>query len=205
MNMAKSEAHAKAIKFLTVSYWFLTILLPIVFVAIKMQAAGLLVTTGSMLLFSVLPSYFISGLPFYEWYETVMMCGVYRIGRSIIMLGRSNPKERGKLEGPFILYWGFLIKYAHPIILMFILVATCAGDTGGYGGYAIHWQIAGIFVPAVGLIAFILFIFCNVYEENYDKSEFDEQYFMDTAGLDELKNDKENELAAIDPSAAKVS
>lgn len=81
-------------------------------------------------------------------------------------------------------YWGFLIKYAHPIILMFILVSTCANDGDGYGGYAIGWQLAGIFVPACGLVAFIVCLFCNVYEETYDKSEFDEDHFMATAGLD---------------------
>lgn len=124
-----------------------------------------------------------------------MMCGVGRIGRSIVMLGRPNPKERQAWEGAFIFYWGFLIKYAHPIILMFILVSTTVNDTGGYGGYAIGWQIAGIFVPAIGLIAFIVCLFVNVYEETYDKSEFDEQYYMDTAGLTDDQINKPAQVA----------
>jgi len=84
-----------------------------------------------------------------------------------------------------VFYWSFLIKYAHPIILMFILVSTCANDGDGYGGYAIGWQIAGIFVPSIGLIAFVVSLFWNVYEETYEKNEFDEQYFMDTAGVED--------------------
>jgi len=196
MTMAKSENHAKALKFLTLSYWTWCIILPIVFVAIGKPGIGLVVNGVVMLLLAVLPSYFIAKLPFSEWYDEIMMCGVARIGRSIVMLGRPNPKERQSWEGGFIFYWGFLIKYAHPIILMFILVSTTANDTGGYGGYAIGWQIAGIFVPAVGLIAFVVFLFVNVYEENYDKSEFDEQYFMDTAGL---TDDQINKPQAQDP------
>lgn len=112
------------------------------------------------------------------------MCGVGRIARSIAMLGRPDPKQRQWWEEAFILYWGFLIKFAHPIILMFILVSTCASDGDGYGGYAIGWQIAGIFVPACGLISFVVCLFYNVYEETYEKHEFDEDYFMRTAGLE---------------------
>jgi len=78
---------------------------------------------------------------------------------------------------------------------MFILVSTTANDTGGYGGYAIGWQIAGIFVPAIGLIAFIVCLFVNVYEETYDKSEFDEQYYMDTAGLTDDQINKPAQVA----------
>lgn len=90
MNM--SENHATSLKFLTISYWILTVVLPIVFIAIKMPAIGLPVTGGAAILFAVIPSYFISKLPFWDWYDNVFMCGVGRIGRSIAMLGRANPK-----------------------------------------------------------------------------------------------------------------
>jgi hypothetical protein len=92
-----------------------------------------------MLIFAVSPSYYLADLPFWQWYNEIFLCGVGRIGRSIVMLGRPDPQVRQSWEGAFIFYWGFLIKYAHPIILMFILVSTCANDTGGYGGYAIGW------------------------------------------------------------------
>jgi SNF family Na+-dependent transporter len=188
MNMGKSEEHAKSIKFLTLSFWAVSVIFPLVFVIIEKTTIGIIITFGIMLVFTVLPSYFIFGKGFDLWYDDIFLCGVGRIGRSIAMLGRPNPAERQWWEGGFIFYWGFLIKYAHPIILMFILVSTCANDGDGYGGYAIGWQIAGIFVPACGLIAFVVCLFCNVYEETYDKSEFDEQHFIDTAGYD--KDDK---------------
>ena len=175
MNMAKSEDHAKAIKFLTLSYWAISTILPIVFVIIEKPGIGIPITGAVMLLFSIVPSWFIAkNQGFDAWYNEIFLCGVGRIGRSIAMLGRPNPKERQVWEGAFMLWWGFLIKYAHPIILMFILVSTCANDGDGYGGYGIGWQLAGIFVPACGLVAFIICLFCNVYEETYDKSEFDE-------------------------------
>lgn len=83
---------------------------------------------------------------------------------------------------------------------MFILVSTCAADGDGYGGYAIGWQIAGIFVPACGLVAFVVCIFFNVYEEKYEKKEFDEQYFMETAGLD-VDEGKANSKVDQEPAA----
>lgn len=78
---------------------------------------------------------------------------------------------------------------------MFILVSTCANDGDGYGGYAIGWQIAGIFVPACGLVAFIVCLFFNVYEETYEKNEFDEDYFIRTSDPDyDLKAEKMKEV-----------
>ena len=53
------------------------------------------------------------------------------------------------------------------------------------------------------MIAFVVCLFYNVYEETYEKKEFDEQYFMETAGLDadegkggssKVNPDKETEL-----------
>jgi SNF family Na+-dependent transporter len=64
MNMSKSEGHAKALKVLTLSYWFWTVLLPIVFVAIEKPAIGLPITGAVMLLLAVLPSFLIAKLPF---------------------------------------------------------------------------------------------------------------------------------------------
>jgi hypothetical protein len=52
-------------------------------------------------------------------------------------------------------------------------------------------------VPSIGLIAFVICLFWNVYEEQYDKSEFDEKYFMETAGLEPDAKPKK-----ADPDAA---
>lgn len=61
---AKSESHAKALKYLSISYWFLIFIIGLVFVLLDLTAPGLLVALLSAIIFSVLPSYFISGLPF---------------------------------------------------------------------------------------------------------------------------------------------
>lgn len=59
-TMKKSDGHAASLKFLTLSFWFITVVLPIIFIAIEKSLIGILVTFGVMLLFSVLPSYFIA-------------------------------------------------------------------------------------------------------------------------------------------------
>jgi len=54
------------------------------------------------------------------------------------------------------------------------------------------------------LIAFVICLFWNVYEEQYDKSEFDEQYFMETAGLDPAEAKGKNSIkdaSAAEPKA----
>jgi SNF family Na+-dependent transporter len=59
--LKKSDGHANGLKYLTISYWFITVVFPIVFIAIEKPAMGIFITFGIMFVFSVLPSYFISG------------------------------------------------------------------------------------------------------------------------------------------------
>lgn len=89
--LKKSEGHAKSLKYLTLSYWFITVVFPILFIAIEKPAMGIFITFGIMLVVSVIPSFFISGKSFGEWYNEIAMCGVRRIAISISMLGRAVP------------------------------------------------------------------------------------------------------------------
>ena len=43
-----------------------------------------------------------------------------------------------------------------------------------YGGYATKYQVMGLLVPLVGLLAFFLSICINVYEEPFDKTQFED-------------------------------
>lgn len=42
-------------------------------------------------------------------------------------------------------------------------------------------------VPAAGLIAFLVLLCFNVFEEKYDKQEFDEAHFMESEPEERLK------------------
>jgi SNF family Na+-dependent transporter len=56
-TMKKSDGHSKSLKFLTLSFWFFTTVLPIVFIIIETPFVGILITFGVVFIFSVLPSY----------------------------------------------------------------------------------------------------------------------------------------------------
>lgn len=57
----KSDGHRKSLKYLTLSYWFLCTVLPIVFIAIEKPAIGIFITFGVIFVVSVIPSFFMSG------------------------------------------------------------------------------------------------------------------------------------------------
>jgi len=48
--MSKSENHAKAIKFLTIAYWFFLIVVGTIFCVIQMKVVGLLVFFGLLVI-----------------------------------------------------------------------------------------------------------------------------------------------------------
>lgn len=117
-------------------------------------------------------SFALSKLSLSDWFNEVMMCGVKKIGYSMTCLGRRDPTKREMWEPIFMFYWGFAIKYFVPAVLWFILVAVFIKDVTSdtlYGGYGMHWQIAGISVPMLGLLSFIGGLFIWVRDESYDE------------------------------------
>ena len=81
-----------------------------------------------------------SGLGLKEWYNEIFMCGVKKIGYSMTVLGRPDPKTRQWWESSFVFYWGFCIKYLIPTVLWFILCKFFKNLWGKpYGGYSTRW------------------------------------------------------------------
>merc|ERR1712048_1202214 len=112
-----------------------------------------------------------------EWYNDIVMCGVRRIGWSLSKLGRDNEGphagEENWYEKYFVFYWCITIKYIIPFVLWFILLYVIKKDvTKPYGGYKLYWQLIGLCVPLIGLIAFFVNICCCVVEEPLDEVEF---------------------------------
>lgn len=127
--------------YLTISYWVLVCLIGIIFVAAESVTSGVIVLFVTILLVSLLPSFFIGKeLGFSGWYNEIAMCGVRKLGYSFSNLGRSDLAIKEWWEPIFVFYWGFTVKYLIPAVLWFIL---CTGFRKAldapYGGYAAHW------------------------------------------------------------------
>ena len=174
-TMEKSIGHRKGLVYLSLTFWGLLILLGIVFPLIEMTGVGIAVFVACFIFIGLIPSFCLSKLSFNDWYNDICMCGVRKLAYSMTMLGRSNPAKQEWYEAPFAFYWGFCVKYFIPTALWFILVnQTILDIKKPYGGYATHWQIIGVIVPVIGLLAFILAMFINVYEEPFDKAQFED-------------------------------
>ena len=173
----KSPQHKKAIIAHTLSFWFCLAVLGIVFVSIENVTLGLIVNV-IVDLFLVCPlSFYVSGLPIGEWYDDVLMTGVKKIGYSMTVLGRKDENQRQWWEPAFVFYWGFCIKYLIPTVLYYMLVNFFKiRIEKPYEGYPGLFQVIGILVPAIALSVMIVFMFVNVYEEPFDKEQFEEHF-----------------------------
>lgn len=139
--MAKSAAHKMSLIYLTISYWVLVCLCGFIFVAAESVSSGVIVLFLTILLVSLLPSFFIAKeLGLSGWYNEIVMCGVRKLGYSFSNLGRSDLAIKEWWEPIFVFYWGFTVKYLIPAVLWFIV---CTGFKKAldspYGGYAAHW------------------------------------------------------------------
>ena len=171
---SKSENHKKSLMYLSASFWFYLFVVGLVFVLIEEIPIGIAVLVGGLILFSLIPSFVISKLPFKQWYAQVCMCGVRRIAYSFTKLGRpkENPGQALWWEPAFALYWSISIKYFCPCVLWFLLVGNTRADiVKPYSGYAAHWQAIGLVVPLLGLAAFLLNICFWLHDEETEDYE----------------------------------
>lgn len=140
--MAK-DTHKMSLMVLTISFWTLLIVIGIIIVAMEIVQLGIIILILALLFLCLLPSFFFGReLTFARWYKEVAMCGVYKLGLGMSMLGRPNGKNGPELwyEGLFVFYWGFTIKYLIPIVLWLILCSNVKNDFDSpYGGYDTHW------------------------------------------------------------------
>jgi SNF family Na+-dependent transporter len=103
---------------------------------------------------NVIYTWKISGMSFGTYYETILMCGVYRIGQSITKL--SNNGQRSKWMGVFEAWWGLSIKFVIPVALtwmLFMSIKFMMED--GKDAYEVNdfkWYFVGMLFPIVGLI-----------------------------------------------------
>lgn len=154
-TMTYSEGHKKSLQYLTFSFWIYLLIVGIVFVLTELIPVGIIVMFVGLFLFILIPSFYISKLPFQQWYAEVALCGVRRIGYSMTKMGRDGNRVQW-WEGPFVQYWAIAVKYVIPSILWFLLVNNTKDDIDKtYGGYAAHWQAIGMVVPILGLVTFL--------------------------------------------------
>jgi solute carrier family 6 GABA transporter-like protein 1 len=174
-TLEKSIGHKKSLTYLNYTYWGLLAVIGTVFPILGKTYIGIPVFIGCLVLISLIPSFMMSKLSFGEWYNEIAMCGVRKLAYSMTMLGRNNEKVKEWYEPFFVFYWGFCVKYLIPTTLWFILIGkTIADIKDPYGGYSTKWQVFGILVPLVGLVAFLVSLCVNVYEEPFDKAQFED-------------------------------
>lgn len=131
-TMKRSHGHSRSIIYLTVSYWLIIFTVGLLDFPIgKAYVAGILI-----LVVAIVPSWFISGLRFHDYYRQIFFCGVRKIAYSMTMLGRTNKSLKRWYEPFFVLWWGLSIKYIIPASLWFILVEDLKLDLSTpYGGH----------------------------------------------------------------------
>jgi len=140
-TMLKSDVHRTSLWVLSIGFWFVLIVVGAIFVGIEMVEIGILVLLVCLLVFSILASFFFGrSLGFWGWYNDIAMCGVRKLGYSMSMLGRDDPRKRLWYEPMFVFYWGFTIKYMIPCVLWLILCSAVKNDFANpYGGYDMGW------------------------------------------------------------------
>lgn len=89
-TMSYSEKHAKSLKYLTFSFWIYLMIIGMVFVPMGEVPLGIIVLLVGLILFCLVPSFCISGLPFGQWYAQICMCGCRKIAYSMSKLSRKE-------------------------------------------------------------------------------------------------------------------
>jgi len=76
---------------------------------------------------------------------------------------------------PFCFWWSFSIKYFIPWALYLLMMWGLKSDITldakgkGYGGYHYCWQLLGFLIPLIGLLCFLIPLFCCTKAETYQK------------------------------------
>jgi len=207
-TLEKSIGHRKSLVYLSYTFWGLLFICGLVFPLMDLTSVGIIVFIVLLIFVSLIPSFFLSGLSFVDWYNDVAMCGVRKLGYSMTMLGRKDERIREWYEPFFVFYWGFCVKYLIPGTLWFILVGKAMADIKEpYGGYATKYQVMGLLVPLVGLLAFFLSICLNVYEEPFDKTQFEDlnAAVEGSVNISKVHNSKEGDAVEMAEKPAVVA
>lgn len=123
-----SEAHAKALKYLSLLYWIPTVV--ICFYANFGMGENKIIGLALISLFTFIAmftSYRVSKMNMNSFYHEIILQGVDKLSMSITCL--SHPKaKRSSWMLPFETYFGICIKYVNPACLLFILINNLEED-----------------------------------------------------------------------------
>jgi len=174
----KGENYRKSLSTLTWGFFIFLFITGVWSIDKDTGKFGMLAFLGCLCCFVLPISFLQCEAPVMDWYSSVVMCGVRRIGYSMSKLGRDNyGPDKGNekwYEQYFVFYWCITIKYLIPAALWFILLYVIKKDIKElYGGYKLYWQIIGLIVPITGLVAFLVNLCCCVDEEKLNEDEFD--------------------------------
>jgi len=157
-TMAKSEGHKNSLLFISYTFWGILILIACVTTFMEKQLIGM-ISFWVIYIICMIIGLKLSNLSPKQYYEEILMCGVRKIAYSCSQMGRENPQEMLWWEPAFVIYWGVLVKYINPMLLMFIQVGILRDDLKkNYGGYDTQWQVIGWAIPIIGLLLFFMSI-----------------------------------------------
>ena len=159
---------------LAVLFWFPVIIITFYFSMAFNNSKNIgviLIAVFIIIAFAV--SFKLSKLTFVEWYHEIVMCGTDKIAMSITILS-CEKAERKWWMIPFEAYFGLLIKFINPPILLFFMFDALAADLkqpfGIAGGQMTIYASIYLFI-AVFLI-FAPMIMCNypeMFQHNVEK------------------------------------
>lgn len=165
----RSVGHQKSLRALTFFYWFPAVCITFYFSfgfneAAMWGAIALVVTT----LMAFVVSFCVSDLPFNSWYHEIALCGTDKIAMSISSLSNGDG-SRSWWMIPFEAYFGVLIKYFNPIVLLFFIFSALKRDLDTpFGIVTSGWLpiVASMFVFVAVVMIFGPMIACD-YPERF--------------------------------------
>lgn len=159
-RVKENPAFKKPLLILLVGYWGSLLLFGVLgFVAFyEMNWLGAVLFVIFWLA-SIVVAWKVSGLPFGEFYQKLVLCGVGRIAKSITKL--SNTERRREKWMPFFEnYWSLSIKFVIPAGLVWMLLMSIRDRiTTSHKNVEELWNYIGMIFPIVGFLLFIVPVF----------------------------------------------
>ena len=111
---------------------------------------------------ALLVSKHVSKMSIRQWYHEIVLCGTNKVSMAITDLS-----EPGLTRRPWMIffeaYFGFMIKFVNPAILMFLLMSNLADDFDqSYGDQPLIMHvISSVFIFVAGAIIIIPMFMCD--------------------------------------------
>jgi hypothetical protein len=112
---------------------------------------------------ALLVSSYVSDMSLRQWYHEIVLCGVNKVAMSITDLSEPETNQRRPWMIVFEAYFGLMIKFVNPAILIFILMSNLADDFDqSYGNQPLIMHVfSSVFIFTAFSIIIIPMFMCD--------------------------------------------